>query len=365
MTSEIVWKVIASLSSDALTPRDLAGRFFNPTVNTGLYRQFSLPLKQAYIPLSLHPNNSYDNRIRRLAKMKGYSFNEVKLPYTLEFPDLGNCCLAIQFRIFAPAIASLTVKLKLLEKNLSDVSFDALFKYRNPRAIPRVNDIITWSLGLIGSAATEQIVPAIPIRIYNGFHFADAMPPQDIPVYRASNEHKMVGLLIGNESYREMSDEIVSKVVEKSEALNLKATSEWLLVNKQGVIFVSSNSYYMHRRRFAQAMDLAEIGLVFSEFLDDIYPERRRGQAGFLDYVYRIIVAWITRPEAIFSISYSNRLLWQLLVSELSLSEILQLIQAQNPWLQDTIATASPYFAQFADHWWEAASFAAKFPERE
>lgn len=365
MTSEIAWKVVASLGADALTPRDLAGKFFNPSVNTGLYRQFSLPLKQAYIPLSLQPNTSYDDRIRRLAKIKGYRFNEIKLPYNLIIPDVGNCCLSIQFRIYPPDIVCLTVKLKLLDKNLSDSDFDTLFKYRNPRSIPHVYDVITWSLGLIGSAATEQVAPAISTRLYSGFHFADTAPSQDIPRYRADNERQMVGLLIGNEKYREMHDEIVAKVVQKCEDLNLKTTSEWLLVNKQGVVYISpAPSHYMHKRRFAQAMDLAEIGLVFREFLDNTYPERRRGQEGFLDYIYRIILAWITQPEAIFNISYSNRLLWQLLTSELSLAEKLRLTQAQNPWLQKEIEEASTYFAQFADHWWEAPSFAAKFPER-
>lgn len=123
MTSEIVWKVVASLGADALEPRGLTGRFFNSSVNTGLYRQFSLPLKQTYIPLSLQQNTSYDDRIRRLAKTKGYSFDEVKLPYALKIPELENCRLSIKFRIFPPNIVSLTVRLKLLDKNLSDVAF--------------------------------------------------------------------------------------------------------------------------------------------------------------------------------------------------------------------------------------------------
>lgn len=102
VASEIVWKVVASLGADALAPRDLAGRFFNSSVNTGLYRQFGLPLKQAYVPLCLKPNTAYDDRIRRLARIKGYKFNEVKLPYSLEIPELGNCRLSLQFRIFPP-----------------------------------------------------------------------------------------------------------------------------------------------------------------------------------------------------------------------------------------------------------------------
>ena len=365
MTSEIAWKVVATLEADALTPRDLAGKFFNPSVNTGLYGQFSLPLKQAYVPLSLQPNASYDDRIRRLARIKGYKFNEIKLPYSLNIPDMGSCRLSVQFRIFPPAIVSLTVKLRLLTENLSNVDFDALFKYRNPRSIPHVYDVITWSLGLMGAAPNEQVAPAISTRLYSGFHFADVAPSQDIARYRADNERQMVGLLIGNEKYREMSPEIVSRVVQKCKDLNLKTTSDWLIVNKQGVVYASpAPTDYMERRKFAQAMDLAEIGLIFSEFLDNVYPERRRGQEGFLDYIYRVILAWIDRPQALFSRSYSNRALWQLLTSELSLAEKLGLIQAQNPWLQKEIEGASTYFAQFADHWWEAPSFAANFPER-
>ena len=68
MSSEISWRIVASLREISLTPDELSGRFFNHSVNTGLYGQFSLPKKQAYIPLALQPNTSYDDRIRRLAK---------------------------------------------------------------------------------------------------------------------------------------------------------------------------------------------------------------------------------------------------------------------------------------------------------
>lgn len=166
VTSEIVWKVVASLGADALVPRDLAGRFFNFSVNTGLYRQFSLPLKYAYIPLSLQPNTSYDDRIRKLARTEGYGFKELKLPYTLEVPNLGACRFLVGFRIFPPNIVSLTVRLKLLDKGLKDVSLDSLFKYRSPRSIAHVRDVVTWSLGLIGTYRLSSHRAAHSSNIY-------------------------------------------------------------------------------------------------------------------------------------------------------------------------------------------------------
>jgi hypothetical protein len=366
VASEIAWKIVASLAVDALTPEDLAGRFFNSSVNTGLYGQYSVPLKQAYIPLSLQPNTSYDDRIRGLAKAKSYEFNAIKLPYTLEIPELGICRLSLRFRIFAPNIVSITARLKLLDQNLSAIPHESLFKYRNAKSLPHVYDVITWSLGLIGSAATEQVAPAISTRLCVGFHLADVGLAQDIPAYWESSKRQMVGLLIGVEAFAEMGDQIVSAVIQKCEELNLKSTSEHLLVNKQGVIFISPSSghSYLYRRRFAQAMDLAEIAMVFREFLDNTYPERRRGQEGFLDYTYRVILAWITQPEAILGISYSNRILWQHLSAEYTLAPKLELTKAQNPWLQQEIESASTYFEQFASRWWESPSFAATFPGR-
>lgn len=366
MTSEIAWKIIASLGTDALESSDLAGRFFNPSVNTGLYRQFGLPLKQAYIPIALRPNTSYDDRIRVLAKEKGYEFSELKLPYSLQVPDLGSCRLLLRLRVYPPNIVGLTARFKLLDNNLSSIPFDQLFKYRNPRSLNIVYDVITWSLGLVGSSATEQKAPAIPTRLYVGFHFSDVALPQDIPAYWDSGKRQMVGLMIGHEAYREMLDDIVAKVTQKSQELNLKSTSEHLLVNKQGISFISpsGDANYMHKRRFALAMDLAEIGLVFREFLDGVYPDRRKGQAEFLDYIYRIIAAWITQWPAILSVSYGNRLLWQLLISEFALAEKLNLTEAQNPWIRAEIESASEYFSKFADRWWQAPSFAATFPRR-
>jgi hypothetical protein len=366
VTSEIVWKILASLGADALAPKELAGRFFNPSVNKGLYSQFSLPLKYAYIPLSLQPNTSYDDRIRKLSLAESYKFRELKLPYSLHIADLGTCRLLLRFRIFPPNIASLTVRLKLLEKNLGDVALDSLFKYRSPGSIAEVHDVVTWSLGLVGSAATEQRSPAISTRQFFGLHFADVGPPQEIQGYWENSKRQMVGLLIGNETYTEMHDEIVSKVTRKCDNLNLKSASEYLLVNKQGEIFISStrSSGYANKHRFRLAMDLAEIGLVFREFLDNTYPERRRGQEGFLDYVFRAMTAWITRPDAILNISYSNGLLWRLLSSEFGLTEKLELIKTQNSWLDRKIADDGEYFAQFGNRWWERPEFAAAFPPR-
>lgn len=174
----------------------------------------------------------------------------------------------------------------------------------------------------------------------------------------------MVGLLIGNEAYPEMRDEIVSEVTKKCDNLNLKSTSEYLLINKQGEILISPTGSvgYAHKRRFNLAMHLAEIGLVFREFLDNAYPERRGGQEEFLDYVFRALTAWITQPDAILNISYSNKLLWRLLSSEFGLPEKLGLIKAQNPWLDQEIEGSGEYFAKYGGHWWENPNFAGSFP---
>ena len=157
----------------------------------------------------------------------------MKLPYTLSIPELGICQFSLQFRTFAPNIASLTAKLKLLDNNLSDIPFDSLFRYRNPRSITQIQDVITWSLGLIGFAPSEQVAPTISTRSYSGFHFADVGLPQHIPAYRTSSQQRMVGLLIGNEMYAEMHGEIVARVLQKCDDLNLKSTSDWLLVNNR------------------------------------------------------------------------------------------------------------------------------------
>ena len=103
---------------DSFTPHELTGRFFNPSVNKGLYGQFGIPLKQAYIPLALAPNSFYDDRIRRLCNAKRYELKELKLPYTFVVPDLGNCRLLMRFRIFSPSIATITIRVQPSDKSL-------------------------------------------------------------------------------------------------------------------------------------------------------------------------------------------------------------------------------------------------------
>lgn len=340
---------------------DVARTTFNASPGVGLYRQFGLPLKYAYIPLALQPTTAFYDAQQKLAKAGGSVVAEKKSPYYVEVPAVGSGFLALKFRFFPPSILSITARLKSLESRLSSVPVDSLFSLRNPRNIQDVRKYLDWSTQLVEGVEPGHIGSLIS-QVYTGFHLS-GVDTADIPQYWRANRAQIVGLLIGNKDYNFMNEEIPDRVDGCSAFLNLKSTNDKLVLNRQGAIFVTPQGWQpdRHSDRLARAMDLAEIALVFQSFFDNIYPQARPGQENFLDYIFTRIKAWIEQPKAVLNVSYTNTLLWELLVSELGLREKLKLIENENPWLAEELAKKSAHFARVSSLWWQRPEFGASF----
>jgi len=355
MSSEVEWKILSTIRRTVLAAADVDSASFNVHPNTGLYRQFGLPLKSSYIPLTLDPATAYYNYIQDRAKGSGCIVSEKKFPYYIAMPEVGGARFSMSFRIFPPSILAITARLRALGQDLADVPFNPLFSLRNPRLIPGIGDLIRWSFDLINQGQADGTSDS-PKDSYAGFHFSNVSPN-----YWRDEQRRLVGLLIGNNDYDQMDDIIVKSVVNNSAEINRKSASEHLLINKQGVLFVTSQNWKPGHRgnRLQRAMALAEIALVCRSFLDNVYLESRNGQLeDFLDYIFLRIKAWIERPEAILNVSYTNTLHWKLLLSEFSLLEKLKLLENENPWLSDVLASKSRMFASATENWWAAKDFA-------
>jgi hypothetical protein len=366
MSADIVWKIVTTLRRNILASSELPGTAFNASPNTGLFTQFSLPLKRAYVPLALIPTSSFNDIIAKCALRSGHRLQDKKLPYHLELPGVGPCTVSIQFRLYVPNIAALTVRVKPISGGLTKVPFDSLFSLRTPPSPSIVRAILRWSIGILeGDPAASMAGPEF--MVYSGFQFRDAAESDALGQYWQLNKRRFVGLLIGNTNYEGMHDDIITSVDQKCEQLNKKTTKEHLVFNKQGALYITSTGDRGHRQgdRFSRAMDLAEIGMVYRAFLDNTYPARRSGQEAFLDYTFGLIKSWIEQPRAILSSSYTNTLHWEVLVSEFALVDKLRLIERENSsWLEPLLMERSEYFAQVSDRWWDAPAFAATMLER-
>jgi hypothetical protein len=354
MLSEVEWKIVSIINHSVLTLDDIDTVSFNATPNTGLYHQFGLPIKYAYIPLALEPATGFYNYLQRRARDSGSPLAEKKLPYEIVVPEVGKVSFAMRFRLFPPNIFVTTARIRFEDNALERASFDVLFSLRNPRSISRVKDLITWSFDLMNrsggnfSAATTY---------YAGFDFSNVNPN-----YLTDGARQLVGLLIGNRDYIEMDEDIIKSVVGNSAEINKKTTSERLLINKQGVLLTTSSDRRpgVRRTRLRRVMDLAELALVYRSFLDNVYPESRTEQnEDFLDYAFTRIKAWIEQPPAILNVSYTNRLHWGLLISEFGLLEKLRLLENENPWLSQELSGKSKMFTRTIDQWWMRKEFSS------
>lgn len=353
MLSEVEWKIVSIINRSVLNLNDIDSVSFNATPNTGLYRQFGLPIKYAYIPLALEPVTGFYNYFQRRARDSGDPLAEKKLPYEIAIPDVGKVSLTMRFRLFPPNILVTTPRIRF-EDNTLEASFDALFSLRNPRSIPRIRDLTTWPYDLMNRSDSNFSAAATH---YAGFHFSDVNTN-----YLTDGARQLVGLLIGNRDYIEMDESIITSLIDNSAEINKKTTSERLLINKQGVLLTTSvdRRLDMRRTKFVRVMDLAELALVYRSFLDNVYPESRTEQnEDLLDYVFTRIKAWIEEPQAILNVSYTNRLHWELLLSEFGLREKLRLLESENPWLSKELSDKSKMFARIIDQWWTLGDFSS------
>jgi len=337
-----------------LTLDDIDAVSFNAAPNTGLYRQFGLPIKYAYIPLALEPATGFYNYLQRRARDSGQPLAEKKLPYEITVPGVGKVSLSMRFRLFPPNIFVTTARIRLEDNALERASFDTLFSLRNPRSILMVRDLIAWPFDLVNGSGGNSFAATTH---YVGFHFSGVNSN-----YLSDGARRLVGLLIGNPDYIEMDEGIINSVVGNSAEINKKTTSERLLINKQGVLFTTSSDWRpgARRTRLPRVMDLAELALVYRSFLDNVYPELRTDQAAdFLDYAFTRIKAWIERPPAILNVSYTTRLNWELLISEFGLLEKLRLLESENPWLSQELSDKSRMFARTIDQWWMRKEFSS------
>lgn len=173
-----------------------------------------------------------------------------------------------------------------------------------------------------------------------------------------------VGILIGNYDYELMEDQIPAMVLEKNREHNVKSSQETLLIDKQGILYLTPHREKQRNRRtpkFSRTYDLYEIALVYSDFMRN-YLSYRLCNEDFYDFILYKIRPWIENSKVIFSRSKSHWLMWNLLIEELSLKPQLDFIIDRVA--GNAVADKSEYFDQFAIGWWNESDFAYLLAKR-
>jgi hypothetical protein len=361
MGTHVRWKVFARLGRDVSRAGDLHTIACNATPGTRIYSQFSLALSHAYVPLTLIPSATYYQYLNKHLLRSGLDSGSIKFPYEVEIDGSKPWSLSLQARLYPPRLVALTVRMSSPTSMLVDPDFVQLFDLRNLGA-RAVQEVVRFTVGILDSGNHKSPTSSVRLHAIPGFHVTPVAKGEAMPAYVEEHTRQLVALLLGVRGWHTIEDSLVEKTMARNKELNVKNRGECLLVNKQGLIFLSpaEEPSSADLERFARTLDLMEIAQIFQMFLTD-FPQNRPRHEEFTDYIYSLIRAWLRHPAAILSASHSNRLAWDLVVDALGIGERLRLTEAINPDLIRSIERKEALFAQISNRWWESPDFAAGF----
>ncbi len=361
-TIRITWKIYSVLRS--APPLDKQSLVFNISPNTSLYSQFGIPLEICYIPRILQPTVTYHQVIRDWLKKNQVIVKEKNFPYYIEIPDLGSVSLNLRIRVFPPNIASMTLSLT----NIS-AAFDATRLIELQGLIRRwpLHDIVRRTLAMIETLSHRGPELSRDYKATPAIHVADFYDRTQFKRMVKERKNEIVSVLIRQPHYEEIDDTIPTDILEKNRQLNVKDTGVLLLLNKQGVLFLTptetSSTYRAQQRTHLNKIeDLIEFALVFGTFLSN-YRQLRTQEEDWADFLLSKIQPWISDPSAVFCNSVSYFKAWELISREFGLQARKDL-WTKNPGIRLAIEEKSRFFDQVDSQWWKEDDFVSVLATR-
>lgn len=354
MISIFRWKVVKALDTELPLYKDNV--LFNVSPNTGLYSQFGIPLSLAYVPQVLSPTITYHQTIKNLLKKRlNVEISEKKVPFRIFVPYLNTeVLLSLQIRVFPPNILSVTV-------NLSDFCVDLdpikLIEFQRLDRLQPISDIVQWTIGMTETLSQKNFDLSQSYRYYPALHLSEICAPDEFGRHFQDNALKYAGILIRNYDYELMDVEIPNRLFEKNRNHNLKSSQEVLLVDKQGILYLTPSSpkdLKSLAKYCLRTQDLFEIAVVISTYLRN-YLMFRASNEDLADFLLYRIQTWINEPEIVLTQSETNQHIWRLLLNETKLPSILKSVM--KPQIIAAIAEKSSYFDRFATGWWAESDF--------
>jgi len=348
-TISINWKVTSVLKNTPPIYND--NIVFNLSPNIGLFSQFSLPLNLSYVPQFMEPTVVFHNAIKKLLKEKlAITVKEKKFPYKINLPILRNESLfKLQIRLFLPNIVSVSVNL-IISEEISDIDF--LIKCQDVTNKKPISNILQWTIGMIETLDHINFDPNQRFISKPALHLDGISTDEEFQEHFNNNISDYVGILIRNNSKRNMGKEIPSRIIQKNNEHNLKSAYEKLLIDKQGILYLTSKEFKKKNitaSKLSKCFDLYEIANVIGLFMEN-YLQIRCNNEDFADFLLYKIRPWIEKPEVIFRNSKSNQHIWALLINEFELRGLIELIS--EPDIIDSVSEKSKYFNKWALEWW-------------
>lgn len=352
------WKAIAILKSTPFI--DQPNIIFNSSPYTGLYSQFDLPL--SYVPKVLAPTVVYHQVIGNLLKKNGFEVKEKRYPYKLFVQGIGTVSLNLQIKLFPPNILSVTVQVSDFPV---EVEPNELIALQRLNRIKPISEIVQWTIGMAETLNQRRFDQSQSFQFKPAVFLDQICSPERFQQLVRSNLPKFTGILIRNPEYELMDDDIPVRIMEKNKGHNLKSSQELMLLDKQGLLYLTPSSNKDRKtliESFIRVHDLYEIAYVYSTYLDG-YLHLRAYSEDFADFILYIIRPWIEESQVIFKSSVSNRHIWDLLMAELGLKSQFEYI-LRNGEIVNSLTLKSGLFEKFSKRWWATADFVSSLSRK-
>lgn len=318
MQLEVQW--ISATPAPALSWTEArARRYFDVKAHPALVNQFDIPEPYLIVPYSLRPTDGFYRLLSRNSEI--FDRELTRLPTgQMQLGASNGVINSISGELFPGVLLArvkATVSIDINE--IVENNFSALYSLRSSRNIPAVDHALRM-VNFLAEGDREADFQAIRYPdSYFGFELKLELPAMDFQGFVLKSSTELVGLLIGTRDPGTLSEELVQTVVAESEAMNRKSRAEYLILNRQGAIYLLPAGTYTgpHMHRFARSMDLACLAMFTAAFFQNAAHNSRHPV--YHQFVGERLSHWVEAPRLVFKSSESNKLTWDALSYSLAL----------------------------------------------
>ncbi|MCV7434921.1 hypothetical protein [Mycolicibacterium bacteremicum] len=354
MQLDVQW--VAATPAPALSwTESRVRRFFDVKPHPSLVNQFDIPEPYIVVPHALRPRDGF---YRLFSRDSGLFEEEItRLPdSSVEMGNVTGAIKSISGELFPGVLLSrVRATVNISAQELGNNDFDDLHTLRSPRNIP----VIDRALRMVNFlAAGDRELDFHTFRYpnsYFGFQLRLDLPFPDFQSSVFENTADLVALLIGTRDPMTLNSELVDAVLSENDAINQKSRVEYLMLNRQGTIYLIPAGDYTgpHTHRFARTMDLACLALFTAAFYQNSAHSSRHPV--YNEFVGDRLSHWVEASRLVFKSSESNKLTWDALSHSLALRSHLDHWQIPSDSHGDRQSVAK--FRAAPSDWWSDPDF--------
>ncbi|WP_433392939.1 hypothetical protein [Micromonospora sp. KLBMP9576] len=326
-------------------------RYFSVQPHVALLRQYDLPEKLWIVPHAIRPRDGF----HQLASREILPNEVARTPYPeIDLVEgISGSVTSVSADLFPGDVLITHIAARAASPFRADLrSFlRKIAALRTAKSVSAVDGLVRKVRNL---ASGDRKHSADHGRYDPYFVMAIRLPqrPEDFDQTIDSLRPDLTALLIGAKDSSFLTNDLVDRVSSANEALNTKASSELLLLNRQGALYVTPAGEYRgpHLNRLRRTKDLATLACYARALLRDGH-DFATTQPELAEFLVKKLEQWIDYPELTFDASVSHTLTWQSLMEHMLLEDRLA---AWRKFFEGNQMRSSSGMNSRSDAWWSA-----------